>query len=495
MTTYERAKAYEYVFQKVKDFFEGKQKMYSDVKQTLEYLFPELAESDDEMIRKELIEYFEWNAQLLNNFDNKDVIAWLEKQGEQKSVDKVKPKFHEGDMIIHKELGGDYIHNSHKIIQVDMLDKEYRLEGGLVAHFSEQDDYELVEQKPVDKVEPKFKVGDWIICDGLNPTLITNIKNNTYDIEFIDGTKGFSNIDYIDSEFHLWTIDDAKDGDVLVTKEDNRPFIFKGLLDSNNPNCPVAYCGIDSVNLFLISPGNHWWSDKEVCPATKEQRDLLFQKMKEAGYEWDAEKKELKKIEQNPADKIESKFKVGDWITNGIDFTFKVMSIKDDMYYRDDDYFIDIETADKTFRLWTIEDAKDGDVLCYKNEISLYNYKIKNHKGVETTFCGFVYYCCYDGKEFVTDSLYSLTEANKCDIHPATKEQCDLLFSKMKEAGYEWDADKKVLVMMGIDNDDEQYEELLEDDRHKDIHEQRICRVHGRCGIRRKERQTAPCCG
>ena len=29
-------------------------------------------------------------------------------------------------------------------------------------------------------------------------------------------------------------------------------------------------------------------------PATKEQRDLLFQKMKEAGYEWDAEKKELK---------------------------------------------------------------------------------------------------------------------------------------------------------------------------------------------------------
>ena len=31
-------------------------------------------------------------------------------------------------------------------------------------------------------------------------------------------------------------------------------------------------------------------------PATKEQRDLLFAKMKEAGYEWDAEKKELKKI-------------------------------------------------------------------------------------------------------------------------------------------------------------------------------------------------------
>ena len=39
-------------------------------------------------------------------------------------------------------------------------------------------------------------------------------------------------------------------------------------------------------------------NDEDVKPATKEQRDLLFQKMKEAGYEWDADKKELKKIEQ-----------------------------------------------------------------------------------------------------------------------------------------------------------------------------------------------------
>ena len=35
--------------------------------------------------------------------------------------------------------------------------------------------------------------------------------------------------------------------------------------------------------------------DKYV-PATKEQRDFLFRKMKEAGYEWDATKKQLKKL-------------------------------------------------------------------------------------------------------------------------------------------------------------------------------------------------------
>lgn len=57
------------------------------LKATLERIFPEIQESEDEGIRKELIEYFRWNTwntQILNNFDNRDVIAWLEKQGEQK---------------------------------------------------------------------------------------------------------------------------------------------------------------------------------------------------------------------------------------------------------------------------------------------------------------------------------------------------------------------------------------------------------------------------
>ena len=38
------------------------------------------------------------------------------------------------------------------------------------------------------------------------------------------------------------------------------------------------------------------------APATKGQRDTLFAKMKEAGYEWDAEKKEVKKIDVKTLD-------------------------------------------------------------------------------------------------------------------------------------------------------------------------------------------------
>ena len=42
------------------------------------------------------------------------------------------------------------------------------------------------------------------------------------------------------------------------------------------------------------------WCDcgKNIHPATKEQCDLLFAKIHKAGYEWNAETKELKKIEQ-----------------------------------------------------------------------------------------------------------------------------------------------------------------------------------------------------
>lgn len=95
--------------------------------------------------------------------------------------------------------------------------------------------------------------------------------------------------------FHLWTINDAKNGDVLVC-DDERPFIFKGLLDYNHPDCPVAYCGIDYEDSFIVSSGVNFWTDDNVKPATKEQCDILFQKMEKAGYKWDAEKKELTKL-------------------------------------------------------------------------------------------------------------------------------------------------------------------------------------------------------
>ena len=153
------------------------------------------------------------------------------------------------------------------------------------------------EQNTDDKVEPKFKVGDWLQYRNAKPFLVEEVNAQGY-------VSGDSCLPFEwENEIHLWTIQDAKDGDVLLspsTPEGDKecPFIFKEIDKDGIVRSYVALLqsehlkiadGITNV-VGYANAGYH-------TPATKEQRDLLFQKMKEAGYEWDAEKKELKKVE------------------------------------------------------------------------------------------------------------------------------------------------------------------------------------------------------
>lgn len=170
-------------------------------------------------------------------------------------------------------------------------------------------------------------------------------------------------------------------------------------------------------------------------------------------YTWLDPRHPEKQNEQKPTDKVEPKFKVGDWVVytghllkdSGMEsYVMQVKSIEDGRYNFTDTSTLLLD-SEKYMRLWTFQDAKDGDVLCYKDEISLYRHDIKSCTKQETTFGGFVYYCCYDGKRFVVDSLYSLTEQDRMDIHPATKEQRDALMKAMTDAGYTFDFEKKEL--------------------------------------------------
>lgn len=155
-----------------------------------------------------------------------------------------------------------------------------------------------------------------------------------------------------------------------------------------------------------------------------------------------------KQGKQKSADKVEPKFKVGDWIIDKQGLVHQIENVVENVTNHTFGYDIvggGYFNDNSDVRLWTINDAKEGDVLCYKDEISLYKHDIKNCTKQETTFGGFVYHCCYDGKRFIMDSLYSLTEQDKIDIHPATKEQCDQLEKAMADAGYKWNASEKKL--------------------------------------------------
>ena len=73
--------------------------------------------------------------------------------------------------------------------------------------------------------------------------------------------------------------------------------MFKNIDGKGNAECYFAY---DSEDGFTEGKYHFIGSASDCKPATKEQRDLLFQKIKETGYEWDVDKKELKKLDLVP---------------------------------------------------------------------------------------------------------------------------------------------------------------------------------------------------
>lgn len=155
----------------------------------------------------------------------------------------------------------------------------------------------------------KFNLGDWIISEEVHHDYricqIIGVDDDKYFIESIEGYTGFNYFNTFDNLYHLWTIQDAKDGDVLAEHE--TIVLFKKI-EGLNIKC---YCTYHYLGYNLTFYVDTLQNKTPYRPTTKKQRDRLFQKMKETGYEWDAEKKELKKIVQNPAwsEEDESKFK------------------------------------------------------------------------------------------------------------------------------------------------------------------------------------------
>lgn len=157
------------------------------------------------------------------------------------------------------------------------------------------------EQKPADKIQPKFKVGDWLVNRNGYLRQVIDIKyGNYYCIreECCDDATSpwFGVIDYVENNWHKWTIADAKDGDVLAWNDSQCIAIFKKIYDKES----FKSYGLAGHCTNTFEPIQSYHDIKGAHPATKEQRDLLFQKMKESGYKWNAEKKELRKIEKNP---------------------------------------------------------------------------------------------------------------------------------------------------------------------------------------------------
>ena len=209
----------------------------------------------------------------------------LEKQGEKKPTNKIEPKFKVGDTIKYFGERQELSEDKHTIKEIknDM----YVTTLDTLIPLKYEGNYELVEQKTTDNVKPKFKVGDFIVNDYCFGKVI-EITNDAYLLNTGQGIP-FS----CEHNTHLWTIQDAKDGDVLQLGEVTA--IFKEYIGNGNCRCYCSICN-EEFEISVEDGEDNVYGCTNTKPATKKQRNLLFQKMKEEGYVWDAEKKELSPV-------------------------------------------------------------------------------------------------------------------------------------------------------------------------------------------------------
>lgn len=163
--------------------------------------------------------------------------------------------------------------------------------------------------KSLYKIKPRFNVGDWVIfTTSGNLYQVEKKENYEYTLRDIHGGSfcvSFSNEELI----REWTIQDVVDGDVLVCDINKAEiggdveklpnivstiFNFKKLINSRDYIHSYFHL-YDKRFLGLQSTMYYNSFVYNISPATKEQRDTLMKAIKDAGYEWDAEKKELKK--------------------------------------------------------------------------------------------------------------------------------------------------------------------------------------------------------
>jgi len=252
--------------------------------------FPELAESEDEKIRKELIEKVKETPACIGFNDKNAVLTWLEKQAEQKSIMNVPSR----EVILSIwDLGNEW-----KELTNGCISTEHGTQLNYIQKHWNESEYYLREKQADDKPELKFNVGDWVVNKLGVAWHIDSFDKKNYQVTGRKGNHNYFPIAKQDEMRH-WTIADAKPGDVLYFS-DETIVIFKDLYNATTFH---SYCHIED-GIFNISKDDmpDWWEAEGFKPATKEQCGVLFQKMKESGYEWNNEKKELLEIEEELTD-------------------------------------------------------------------------------------------------------------------------------------------------------------------------------------------------
>ena len=319
LTIEQKAEAYDEAIEGIQEILssgEDSIKM-SRLQLRLEGIFPELKESkesEDERIRK-AIGYAIGQSTLsdgtlINGISKEEILAWIERQSEHlENFDEAEKEksdfvgdgfikcfanfldFKEGETYWLEYIGDD----KYNVRSDNLLGKTYHITPCQLYTVFKKLTWLERQGEHTDKVEPKFKVGDWVVDKNGIVKQILSYKDGVY-----RHTDGYSSKMFED-EWRMWDIiQDANDGDILSNRYSI--VIFRGIGNEMWNDVIDYHIGLFTNSQHLVVQKNfsHWGIINEVAlhPATKEQCDTLLKAMDDAGYTFDFEKKELKKIKQ-----------------------------------------------------------------------------------------------------------------------------------------------------------------------------------------------------
>ena len=317
-----------------------------------EEIFPELKENKDERIKKAIIEFFEAEDDntTYSLVRKKDIIAWLEKQGKEEYALK---SFKDED--VRKFM--QYIEKQAKAYEFNLPNRSYDIyafakdllvwlenqgekapsqtnerawlylvsdvltwKDGIGQYLDDPRVQEFTkrlcnyyaqklynpsvlsnssktgknERQSDDKIEPRFKVGDWVIFTT-SGNLYQVEKKGNYEYTLMNNhgcsfCLSFSNEELI----REWTIQDANDGDIIhfgtVTA------IFKKYIGREKCICYCSFCKDGGFEIPIENGEDNVYGCYNATPATKEQRDVLIKAMNDAEYKWNTETNTLEKL-------------------------------------------------------------------------------------------------------------------------------------------------------------------------------------------------------
>ncbi|WQJ54053.1 MAG: hypothetical protein [Vetruanivirus porcinprimi] len=279
MTEKEKAKAYDEAIERTK-------KLYSNG--IAEEIFPELKESEDEKIRKEIISILR-NAYWTSNKNRfNELVAWLENQRDKdkliQELGKYKVKYTQE--VLEKYINSTSNKDDERLRKTAIAFLKDFAEQGYENAVECIDWLEKQDKNSTNKNKTRFNVGDWVFFTTSKRVYQVEKKEN-YEYTLRDKNNGhsfcvsFSNEELI----REWTIQDANDGDVIQLGKVTA--IFKKYIGREKCICYCSFCKDGGFEIPIENGDDNAYGCYNATPATKEQRDAMIKAMYDAGYEWD----------------------------------------------------------------------------------------------------------------------------------------------------------------------------------------------------------------